>query len=146
MNILINGIGGPTSRSVARTLNYSDNNYQIVGTDCDRLAVSLYQNKIFNETFLIPRAGDISYWDAIERIIEKKQIDMAIVLPELEVLEWGRRADRGKLPCKSLIPSYSLSTLLIDKARMTEILTPGHLAPRSITIDAGLRISPLDGI
>jgi len=139
MNILINGIGGPTPRSVARTLKKSTIDYHIIGTDCDRLAVSLYQNEIFDNTFLIPKAGEPNYWEAIEEILEKNEIELAIVLPELEVIEWSKRLEEQvELPCRSLIPSYSLAKLLIDKAQMTKILEPKGLVPPSVSLNGNL--------
>ena len=69
-------------------------------------------------------------------------------------MAWAQRAQSGELPCKALIPNYDLSTLLIDKSRMTEILMDSGIVPRSVNIDPGitdlselettLRISILD--
>ena len=131
MNILITGVGGPTPRSFAIALKKygTYKGYTLIATDINPLSVGLYQNGLFDKSYVIPKATDANYWQVIDGIIDENQIEYAVILPEQEVLEWSRRQKEGILPCKSLIPSYSVSTLLIDKARMLEILTPGRLAP-----------------
>jgi hypothetical protein len=135
INILITGVGGPTPRSFAIALkkyNTTTNQYRLIGTDINPLALGLYQKELFNEAYLIPKANDPDYWKVVEELIVKHQIHFAVILPELEVMEWAKRNDEGKLPCKALLPSYLLSQLLVDKAKMTEILHPLGNVPTSI--------------
>src|SRR5690606_24383470 len=73
-----------------------------------------------------------AYWSAIEKIIADNQIDMAVILPELEVLEWSKHNQNVKLPCKALIPDWSVARLLVDKARMTAVLNELELVPPSV--------------
>lgn len=136
MKILITGVGGPTPRSFVNALRkYSRyDNYEFVGTDCNKYAIGLYQYHLFNKTFLIPRVDAPDYWKAIEGIIKDEKIDYAVILPELELLAWAKRAKNGTLPCKALIPDYSLAKSLVDKASMTEILEPHGLVPKSFTV------------
>lgn len=134
--ILINGVGGPTPRSFAIALrDYSRyDSYEFVATDCNKYAVGLYQDHLFNKAFLIPKATDPDYWTAIEEIIKKEKIDYAVVLPEVEVLEWAKRAAASSLPCKALIPDYRIASQLVDKSIMTKLLEPSGLVPKSFTI------------
>jgi carbamoyl-phosphate synthase large subunit len=134
--ILINGVGGPTPRSFAIALkNYSRyDNYEFMGTDCNKYAVGLYQRDLFHKAFLIPKGTAPDYWRAIEGIIRKEKIDYVVVLPEVEVLEWARRAGISSLPCKTLIPDYAIASKLVDKAVMTELLDSSGLVPKSLTI------------
>src|SRR5437868_4050518 len=115
MKILITGVGGPTPRSFAIALKkYSFyKRFELIGTDINPLAVGLYQNELFNKTFVVPAATSPDYWQAIEKIIAENQIDMAIILPELEVMEWSRRKMQKPLPCKALIPDHSMAQLLV---------------------------------
>lgn len=135
MKILFTGVGGPTPRSFAAALHkyskYAD--WEFYGTDINPYAVGLYKKDLFKESFLIAPASDPeSYWQDIERIIADKQIDYAVILPELEVIEWSKRLSKGKLPCPSLIPDYEVSQVLVDKARMSEILEGLDLVPKSV--------------
>lgn len=136
MNILINGVGGPTPRSIARNLRrYSTfNNLRIIGTDTNPYAVGLYQKEFFDATYLIPRASSPDYWQHIDRIIEENAIAIALVQPELEVLKWSERQHLGTLPCKALIPDYALCKVLIDKSAMSEALEGTGLIPAGYPI------------
>ena len=135
MKILITGVGGPTPRSFAIALKkYSFyKRFELIGTDINPLAMGLYQNELFHKTYLVPSASSPDYWNAIESLIAENQIDMAIILPELEVMEWSRRKAIGTLPCKALIPDYSMAELLVDKSKMTEILKDLDIVPPSVT-------------
>ena len=137
MKILITGVGGPTPRSIARTLkelsSYKD--YELIGTDIDKYAVGLYQKNLFDFSYLVPRVTDANYWSVINEIIHKHGIDFAIVQPELEVIEWSRKADEKELPCKVLLPDHNLVNALVDKATMTEYLEPYHLVPKSVRVN-----------
>lgn len=135
MNILINGVGGPTPRNLAKSLKkYSKmGEYRLIGTDINKYSIGLYQPELFDKSYVIPRASADDYWETIERIIEADEIEYAMVQPELEVLEWSRRLkEQGNLPCRSLIPNYELTQVLINKARTTEVLeNVADLVPKS---------------
>ena len=137
MKILITGVGGPTPRGFVNALRrYSHYaNYEFVGTDCNNLAIGLYQPQLFNSTYVIPRVDSPDYWPAINQIVENEKIDYAVILPELELIEWAKKQKEGNLPCKSLIPDYDVAIKLVDKATMTEILEPYNLVPRSFVIN-----------
>ncbi len=133
--ILINGVGGPTPRSFVIALrNYSRYlKYRFIATDCNKYALGLYQDHLFNSSHLIPRADSPDYWSAIEDLIKKEQIDYAVVLPEVEALEWSRRVSKSPLPCKALIPDYKIASQMVDKATMTQHLAPSGLVPKSFS-------------
>lgn len=135
MKILITGVGGPTPRSFAIALKkYSFyKRFELIGTDINPLAVGLYQNELFNKTYIVPSATSPDYWQAIGKIIVDNKIDAAVILPELEVMEWSRKKIKEKLPCKALIPDYSIAELLVDKSKMTEILKDLDIVPPSVT-------------
>ena len=138
MNILISGVGGPTPRSIARSIKFHSqfSEANLIGTDINPLAHGLYEDELYHHTEVIPRAGAEGYWSALEQLVEEHQIDVAMVHPELEVLAWARRKQEGKpLPCKALLPDYKLASLLVDKSKMTRVLKNSGLVPASITID-----------
>ncbi|WP_228527906.1 ATP-grasp domain-containing protein [Pararhodonellum marinum] len=143
MKILITGVGGPTPRSFALSLQrysqYAD--WEFFGTDINPHAVGLYRKDLFKESFLIAPASDPeAYWKDIEAIITAKNIDYAIILPELEVMEWSKRKMQGgKLPCPSLIPDPKVTELLVSKSRMTDLLEDMDLVPASVSFHRGQR-------
>ena len=134
MKILITGVGGPTPRSFAISLKkyskYAD--FEFIATDINPLSIGLYQKDIFKKSYVIPKASDKNYWQVIESIIKENNIDYAVVLPELEVIAWSKRQEEGKLPCKVLLPDLVLAELLVDKAKMTEVLKGLDLVPKSV--------------
>lgn len=139
MNILISGVGGPTPRSIARSIlrlsKFKD--AKLYGTDINRTAYGLYENDLYTKTFIIPRASSPNYWTEIKNIVEEYNIDLAMVHPELEVLEWTRfKKEGGEWPCKVLLPTHELVEILVDKARMTEVLKDfDGFVPPSVQID-----------
>ncbi len=137
MKILITGVGGVTPRSFAHSLRkYSKyDRYEIVGTDSNKYALGLYMSELFNKTYLVPRVSDPKYWEVIDKIVTDDKIDIAIINPEVEVVEWAKRAKGYKFPFKVLLPDYDLAEELVDKARLTEVLEPHGLVPKSFTID-----------
>lgn len=134
MRILITGVGGPTPRSFAIALKmYSrKQNWYLVGTDTNPLSIGLYQSHLFDKTYLVPKANDELYWDAIQKIIKDEQLDYAVILPEAEVLQWSQRQEKHNLPVKALLPDRLIAELLINKARMTEALKPLDVVPLSV--------------
>ncbi len=136
MNILITGVGGPTPRSIARSLKLSPyfKDATLIGTDINPLAHGLYQSELYNKTHVIPRADDIGYWTAIEKLVKKYDIELALVHPELEVDIWSERQAMGmKLPCRALLPFSPLVKLLLNKSSMTEALKETGLVPDSFS-------------
>lgn len=141
MKILITGIGGPTPRSFAIALKKFSffRRFDLFGTDINPLAIGLYQNELFNKTFVIPPASSHDYWNVIETIIKENNIEIAVILPELEVMEWSKRKESQVLPCKVLLPDYSMAELLVDKSKMTEILRDLDIVPPSVTFNRDIK-------
>jgi hypothetical protein len=141
MKILITGVGGPTPRSFAIALKkyskYKD--AELIATDINPLAMGLYQTELFAKSYIVPPAASPDYWNAIEELIKENQIDIAVILPELEVMEWSKRKANNALPCKALIPDYSMAELLVDKSRMTEILKDLDIVPPSVTFSRDIQ-------
>lgn len=138
MNILITGVGGPTPRSIARSIKkYSKfKEAVLIGTDINPLAYGLYETELYSKTYLIPEVLENRYWDAIETLVKKHNIDLAIVQPELEVMEWSKRMLTNNLPCKVLLADHEMVQLLVDKSKMTTVLEQSGLVPQSYVIEA----------
>jgi len=138
LNILITGVGGPTPRSFAIALkkygHYKD--YNLIATDINPLAYGLYDREMFNASYIVPRATDPDYWPQIEQLIHDHDIDIAVIQPELEVVEWSKRQAAGSLPCKALIPDHDLAKVLVDKSLTTDLLRELDLVPQSVTFKA----------
>jgi len=139
LRILITGVGGPTPASVAVSLKKFSNigDCWILGVDANPMATGLYRKELFDRTTVVPPASSPGYWTAIDDLVESHAIDLALVQPEVEVLEWSRRQRDGKLPCRTLLPEYDLTRLLIDKSAMSDALMGTNLIPASIALESG---------
>lgn len=140
MNVLISGVGGPTPRSVARSIRYYSNYSEstLIGTDCDPLAHGLYQTSLYDATHVVPPAGSPDYWPAIQQIVDTHGIDLALIHPEQEVLEWVARRERGEaLPCPALLPDRGIAELLTDKAAMSRALAGTPFIPPTLEVIPG---------
>lgn len=138
MNILITGVGGPTPRSIARSLKRLSKfkDAKIIGTDINPLAYGLQEQDLYETTYLIPRADEADYWSVIEEIVQRHNIDLALVHPEKEVEAWSERLAKGEdLPVPTLLPNVALTRLLVDKSLMTAVLKDSALVPTSFDID-----------
>jgi len=138
-NILVTGVGGPTPRSFVRAIKLneiSDKQYRFIGADCNPLAYGLYDQKLFNEGYVVPRADASEYWDAINRIVEKEAIDAAVVLPEVEVLEWAKNhRSRLEADINVHLPDYELAKTLVNKHRLHDLLKNTEWVPRFRRVD-----------
>lgn len=138
-NILVTGVGGPTPRSFVRAIKLNEeahNHYRFIGVDCNPLAYGLYDRDLFNKSFVVPRADSPDYWDAINRIIEKESIDAAVVLPEVEVLEWAHNsASKLQNDIKTHLPDSELARELVNKHLLHVLLEETGCVPRYKKID-----------
>src|SRR5690625_1187685 len=125
VNILFTGVGGPTPRSFAIALKkYSSyKNANLIGVDVNPLAIGLYQSELFSKTYVVPPANDPGYWKAIQKVVSENSIEYAVIQPEVEVLEWSKRFDTEQgLPCYAFLPPHEVVMLLVDKAKMSDVL------------------------
>ena len=139
MKILINGVGGPTPRSIARTLKFHSpelGSVSLIGTDINPLAYGMYEKELYDETYIIPPAGKAGYWEALSQIVKHHQIELAMVQPELEVIAWSKRKSENQpLPCPAFLPDHDVNALLVDKSLMTKVLANTGLVPESVNIN-----------
>jgi len=133
-NILVTGVGGPTPRSFVRAIKLSDNDlarsFRFIGADCNPLAYGLYDQSLFEDSYIVPRADEEGYWPAINKIIEKEDIHGAVILPEVEVLEWSQHKSKIERNVVTHLPDYDLAMALVNKHRLHEYLDGSQLIPK----------------
>ena len=139
MNILVTGVGGPTPRSFVRAVKHSDHSLsksaRFIGVDCNPLAYGLYDRSLFDSSYVVPRADDSRYWDSMNHVIEAEDIDAAIILPEVEVLEWA--ANRAKLSRQVIthLPEIDLAEVLVNKHQLHKYLQDSDWIPKFVRVD-----------
>lgn len=136
LNILITGIGGPTPRSIAKSLRKHHENIQLIGIDVNPKALGFYMSGLVDKSYLAPPVKSTKeYWSFIEELIVSETIDLAFVQPELEVIEWGNYFVKYKrFPCPTLIPPVDLAKALMDKSIMADILEGTYFIPKTIKV------------
>ncbi|MDI9257693.1 ATP-binding protein [Flavobacterium sedimenticola] len=138
MNILINGIGGPTPRSIAGAIRAKYKDAKLIGVDSNTKALGFYMQDLVDESIVIPRASSDDYWPTLLKIIEDYQIDFAFVQPEAEVTAWGIYFEQhGQYPCPVLIPPLVHVNYLMNKAKMADLLQGTPYIPKTVTLWQG---------
>lgn len=134
-NILITGIGGPTPRSIAKSLRLSHPNYTLIGVDANPKALGFFMPGLVDKYLLVPRVTSPDYWPFIHNLIKEENIDMAFVQPEKEVIGWGEYfKSNGKFPCPVFIPPLEYAHALVDKVKMSDLLKDTDYIPKTISI------------
>ncbi len=134
MNILISGIGGPTPLGIAQSIKKSGYVKRLIGIDGSPFAPGLYNYNLFDQTYLVPHSSSPEYWKVIEAIVATEKIDHAFIVPELEVLKWSERKQKGKLPCPSSIPDLAICQSLYDKFSTYKLLVETGLVPKTCKV------------
>ncbi len=138
MNILISGVGGPTPRSVSRSIKISKygEKSKLYGTEIQPFVHGLYEKELYEKNIIVPKSSHKKYWSVLNGFIEKNNIEYAMIHPENAVLEWALFKKKGGVwPCKTILPDYDLVKVLIDKGAMTKILNQSGLVPKSYILN-----------
>jgi carbamoyl-phosphate synthase large subunit len=138
MKILISGVGGPTPRSISRSIKISKYKERalLFGTDISPTVYGLYEHDLYEKNILVPSSRGSSYWDILEAFSKENEIEYAMIHPEQAVLAWSlRKKQGGAWPCKTILPDYDLVKVLIDKGIMTDILKDSSLVPTSFVLN-----------
>lgn len=136
--ILVTGVGGPTPRSFVRAVKLAksfNKEFKFIGVDCNPLAYGLYDRTLFENAYTVPRANEPGYWHAINKIIEREKIVGAVILPEVEVLEWAKNYSKLTSPVKVHLPEYKLANTLVNKHRLHDLLGDTDWVPSFRRVD-----------
>ncbi len=127
LKILITGACGVVSRSVIRSLKKSSYfvNATYIGTDTCENIYGLHEG-LFNRIYKVPGLNSNNYKEIMTNIIVDEKIDVALIIPELEVLEWAI----NKYPTSYLIPSLNFCKSVINKASLYKILENSSFVPK----------------
>jgi carbamoyl-phosphate synthase large subunit len=141
LNILITGACGVTSRSVVRSLKVSAHFGQarFVGTD---ICENLYgiAEGLYDVLYRVPNSADDGYTEAINKICKREQIDLAIVIPELEVLHWTHH----QMGVPSLLPPAKFCRVAGSKIELYRTLEHSGLVPRFQIIKRGVLLAEFE--
>jgi len=138
IRILVTGACGVTSRSVVRSLLVSmvfKDKCEFIGTDICTLWYGVYE-KLYEKVYHVPMYNDPNYRDSINSIILNEKIDLAIIIPEPEVLYWSENPFDVKF---MRIPPKFARTVL-SKKNLYEELRKTDLTPKYQIIKKDLNL------
>ncbi len=115
--VLIAGAGGPAGINFIESLRMSDRPFTLVGTDTNRWHLELPR---VDERYVVPPAGSPRYLPALQRILEKDQIDVLHAQPDVEVAVLSEHRD--ELPARTFLPARETIRLSQDKLQTQERL------------------------
>ena len=133
MKVLITGACAVSARSVLRSLKKSPcfSDAEFIGWDMCSLLYGLYAG-VFDRMYKVPAVNDPSYEEVVRRIIADEKPDVAIIVPEVEVVYWSDK----DLGVPSLLPPPLFSKLAISKELVFDALGGSGLIPRSLTVSS----------
>lgn len=82
-NILVTGAGALLGQGILRSLDFSDNHYNVISADPD---VRSTGHALANKSYTVPMAGDDGYLERIEEIIAVEGIDIILIGTDVELL------------------------------------------------------------
>ncbi len=127
--VLITGVGGRSvGHQILQALLLLGDRYSIVVTDADAFSYGLYQVK---DRYVVPRATDPRYLDAIRALVQKEKIDVILPGTEPEVAVLGNCA--RTLGCALIVNPKPVMDTCANKNRLSDWLSAnGFLSPRTV--------------
>jgi biotin carboxylase len=133
--ILITGIGGLTPRSIATIIRKNHPDYKIIGCDINKKAVGFFMNDLVDKYYICPKCTSPDYFEWMNKLVKKEQIDYAFVQPEAEIVAWADYYEKNnRYPCPTFIGCKSLSESLRDKSIMADLLKGTKFIPKTIKV------------
>lgn len=131
MKVLITGACAVSGRSVLRSLKMSPifSDAEFIGWDMCTLLYGVYA-KAFDRIYKVPAAKDKDYEKVVRKIIADEKPDVAIIVPEVEVVYWSQH-ELG-IPC--LLPPPRFAELAISKERLFDALKDTDLVPKHYSV------------
>jgi len=134
VSILITGACGVAPRSIARSLRMSPlfRDATLIGTDRGGNWYGFYEG-LYERVYHVPEPHDPAYPDVMGDVCRREGIDVAMVVPEAEVLYWSR----AEFPVPTLLPSPRFVQVAISKKNLYDALRDSGLIPRYSFVSRG---------
>jgi biotin carboxylase len=124
--IIVTGAGGAAAANFVHSLRLAPEPFHVVGTDANKHHLELAP---VDERYLLPKADDPGYVDALNELIEREGAELVHPQPEEEVLVLSREHDRVK--ARTFLPSAAAVELCQDKAAFAACMADAGLpSPR----------------
>jgi carbamoyl-phosphate synthase large subunit len=127
LKLLVTGCCGIVSRAVARSIRLSEHYDEatLIGVDVCENWYGLHESD-YNRIYRISDVNStLNYQNQVQKIISSESIDLAIVVPEKEVLFWAQ--NNFEIPVT--LPPPLFSKLAVNKRKLYECLANTGLVP-----------------
>jgi carbamoyl-phosphate synthase large subunit len=108
--ILVTGAGGPASINFVMSLRLAPEKVSIIGSESNKHYVHL---SCADKNYLIPKANNSAYVDALNEVIAKEKIDFIHPQPDIEVAAVSE--NREKIKANVFLPSKQAIRVCQDK-------------------------------
>lgn len=126
-SILLPGAGTGAGNNLIRSLREDYPGLVVVGAHDDRFTL---RNSKANRNYLVPRAGDPRYVDALRTIIERERIDLLMPNTDTDVSVVSELRD--VLLCRTFLPSKAVIERCQDASELSQFLR-AHDVPAAAT-------------
>jgi carbamoyl-phosphate synthase large subunit len=121
--ILVTGAGGSPAANFVHSLRLAPEPFHVIGTDTSKYHLELAP---VDARYLLPRADDPGYLDALNGLIKSEEVELVHPQPEQEVRLLSQEHDR--IRARTFLPAAEAVSLCQDKAgfaaRMAEAGLP----------------------
>lgn len=120
-NILVTGAGALLGQGILRSLNYSQNKYNIISADPD---VRSTGHALANKSYVIPLATEDQYLQRICEIIEKENIHILLIGTDVELPLFAKEKEflENKYKVKVVVSNEEAITIANNKWLTAEFL------------------------
>lgn len=92
-------------------------------------------NDLVDKYYICPKCTSPDYFEWMNKLVKKEQIDYAFVQPEAEIVAWADYYEKNnRYPCPTFIGCKSLSESLRDKSIMADLLKGTKFIPKTIKV------------
>lgn len=130
--IIVTGAGGSASSNFVNSLRISPEKFNIIGTDINKYHIELND---LDERYIVPESKSSSYLNALNHIIEDRNVDFVHPQPDMEVLALAKIRD--KLKARTFLPKTATLEYCQDKMRTTAKLAELKIpVPETYQVDS----------
>lgn len=135
LTVLITGVGGrSTGHQILQAMLLVKDEYRLIVTDADAFSFGLYQG---DSRYLVPRADNAEYAEAILRLIKKEDIKVILPGTEPEVQELAKwKNEIEATGCRLIINPEKVIAVCSNKWRLSVWLEDNAIgAPKTVASD-----------
>ena len=127
---MVTGAGGSPATNFVRSLRCADEDFKLVGTDCDKFYLMRAET---DKRYLVPKCTESDYFDILNQIIEEDNLEFLHVQNDVEMKTISE--GREKLNIKTFLPAKKTVEICLNKLESyKKWAAAGIKQPKTMTI------------